>query len=278
MITNEFLDKVAPMLVAGMGTEHVGPQLYSLLRMIRPQYVMEVGLGYTTPFILQALADNKADYERDKGILQNAPAQDERRMQLLPEYFNAPYEPKLVAIDDYSQEATSATRVLETSEALGLSPYLELIKRDFHGASRDISEELLPFDFAWLDCGGTENYRAFFEEFWPLVNPNGGFAAVHFTYRWQRYQNGEGELDEDVSMMPVNLVHELQAAHAEESEKSVEVLSLIEPHKWRQGSMTLLRRVPAEEQRCYIYHPKHDNILRGALGEGKTKGSVKAAS
>ena len=38
-----------------MGAENLGPLLYTLVRFIKPQSVLEVGAGYTTLFLLQAL-------------------------------------------------------------------------------------------------------------------------------------------------------------------------------------------------------------------------------
>ena len=43
----------------GMGTENVGPLLRTLVQMIRPQRILEVGAGYTTPFLLDGLKANE---------------------------------------------------------------------------------------------------------------------------------------------------------------------------------------------------------------------------
>ena len=42
-----------------MGTENVAPLLRSLIRMVRPQRVLEIGAGYTTPFLLDGLEKNE---------------------------------------------------------------------------------------------------------------------------------------------------------------------------------------------------------------------------
>ena len=44
-----------------MGVENMGPLLYSLIRFVKPRRILEVGAGYTTLFILQALKDNEAE-------------------------------------------------------------------------------------------------------------------------------------------------------------------------------------------------------------------------
>ena len=53
-----FLRTVKPLYDMHMGVENMGPLLYSLVRFIKPRHVLEIGAGYTTIFILQALRDN----------------------------------------------------------------------------------------------------------------------------------------------------------------------------------------------------------------------------
>ena len=43
----------------GMGTENIGPLLRTLIQMIRPQRILEIGGGYTTPFLLDGLIANE---------------------------------------------------------------------------------------------------------------------------------------------------------------------------------------------------------------------------
>jgi len=47
----------------GMGTENVGPLLRTLVQMIRPQRILEVGAGYTTPFLLDGLKANEEIFD-----------------------------------------------------------------------------------------------------------------------------------------------------------------------------------------------------------------------
>ena len=44
--------------VPGYGTEKVGPFLESLVGLSRPQRILEIGMGYTTPFLLNGLKEN----------------------------------------------------------------------------------------------------------------------------------------------------------------------------------------------------------------------------
>ena len=47
----------------GMGTENVGGFLRSMAMMLRPKRVLEIGAGYTTPFLLEALINNERVFD-----------------------------------------------------------------------------------------------------------------------------------------------------------------------------------------------------------------------
>ena len=47
----------------GMGTENVGSLLRALVQMVRPQRILEVGAGYTTPFLLDGLKANEEIFD-----------------------------------------------------------------------------------------------------------------------------------------------------------------------------------------------------------------------
>ena len=47
----------------GMGTENVGAFLRSMVMMLRPKRVLEIGAGYTTPFLLEALINNERVFD-----------------------------------------------------------------------------------------------------------------------------------------------------------------------------------------------------------------------
>lgn len=52
---------VLPLFDMHMGAENVAPLLYSLIRFVKPSSVLEVGGGFTSIFLLQALEDNAAE-------------------------------------------------------------------------------------------------------------------------------------------------------------------------------------------------------------------------
>ena len=58
-----FLRSVQPLYDLHMGAENLGPMLYNLVRFTKPGRILEVGAGYTSAFLLQALADNAAELE-----------------------------------------------------------------------------------------------------------------------------------------------------------------------------------------------------------------------
>ncbi len=68
MFTTDFLNRIQKLATPRMGTEHMGPLLYSLVRMVRPLRVLEAGVGYTTPFIVKALQDNVDDFDREREL------------------------------------------------------------------------------------------------------------------------------------------------------------------------------------------------------------------
>jgi predicted O-methyltransferase YrrM len=236
-----FQQAVTPLFVPGMGTEHVGPLLYNLVRMTRPRRVLEVGLGYTSPFLAQALADAMAEDGEDRHVLEEAPADDMRRSLLRPENFQRPYAPRLHAIDDFSGEGTSAPRVLETLRALGIDGFVQVHKADFRGYVARIDHGDLPFDFVWFDAGGPLEYIDFLREYWPLIAQDHGLLLLHFTY-WNLTVNYQGR--DHTNLLCGSIANEIkrQQLHAGVASR-FEVLSLVEPHKSRQGSLTMVRKL-----------------------------------
>lgn len=239
MIDPRFAAAVEPLRHAGMGTENVGPLLYSLVRMLRPRTAMEIGLGYTTPFLLKALADAKADWDGDLAILRGTVSDPARRSTLRPDPFAIDYDPKLIAIDDFSIEESNAARVQALITEMGLDRYLVERRGDFRRHVETIGDHL-PLDFVWYDCGGPAEYADFLRLFWPLIDPDGGLLALHFTHALGRT---EGETSPRLALLPSRILDHIRRT----IDPSVELMSLIEAHKHRQGSVTLLRRVPASE-------------------------------
>ena len=202
----DFLAAVRPAHAAAMGAENLGPLLYSLLRFIKPRHGVEVGAGYTSLWLLQALADNAAELGRcasavhaDGYMVGTPPNQAEwllppGRACLADGGQDADAEsggwaeggsPLLHTIDTMSHEHTTAHRVLGIAEQLGLKRFLRLIEGDAYvlpPADGGEGEEHEWIDVLWLDFGVGVGGRlaSFLEGWWPRVR-SGGLLLVHST-------------------------------------------------------------------------------------------------
>ena len=258
-LDTKFHQAVAPLFVPGMGTEHVGPLLYTLIRMTRPRSVLEVGLGYTSPFLAQALKDNLAEDAEDRAVLAKAPEDDQRRTVLRAEFFAQPYAPRLHAIDDYSDQDTSAPRVLETLQELGLDDIVAVHRADFRGFAAKLDKAALPLDFVWFDAGGPLEYIDFLKEYWPHINPEHGHLLLHYTY-WNLSASFQGR--EVSNLLCGSIANELKRQQiATGFNARFEVASLVEPHKGRQGSVTMVRKLaPTSMCRNVDFRSEMDEI------------------
>lgn len=241
-LDTKFYQTVESLYYPGMGTEHVAPWLYSIVRMTRPRRVMEVGLGYTTPFIAQALIDNTREFETDRQLLANKGKDEERRLVLAEEYHQIDYVPCHHAIDDFSDEDSSSRAALEVVRTLDLESIVRIHQGDFRGRSLEMGASAFPLDLVWFDCGGLEEYVDFIEEYWPLINPDHGMLLLHFTYsRLSFMRDGV----QDVKLICGPVANEIKRQQMDAGVNATfEVLSLVEPHKRRQGSVTMVRKLP----------------------------------
>jgi predicted O-methyltransferase YrrM len=236
-LSREFLEGASCLRCTTMGTEHLAELLYSLVRFTRPRRVLEIGAGYTTLFILKALADNLDSYRTELRCLEGTRATgDDQSALLLRRYYDSPYEPVLVSIDDFSDRRSTAHRVSDVAQTLGLAGLLELLTTDFREALPSLKHRLSPIDFAWLDCGAYDNYQYFIEHVWPYVNGDGGLVMFHST---------ETNLEAQAFMRKMKL---WQATTAFEK---FELCSLLEPHKVRQNSVALFRITRDLQERIY---------------------------
>lgn len=264
MLELDFLSHVADFASPRMGTECISPLLYSLVRMVRPATVLEVGVGYTTPFILKALADNVAAVERERvnwpaknGILGmghpdggpeailsrvGAAGKPDKLRWLAappslatPEFYDRPYEPRLIAIDDLSSPHARAAHIQDRVTTLEGRQYLTILDETFRGLAARL-RDIGPFDFMWFDCGGHREYTDFLDEYWPLLNGNGGLLLMHYTLT-------------NLSMGSV--LKDLKLRQATTGFGELEVLSLREPHKMMQNSVSLIRKTSEFKDRIY---------------------------
>jgi len=219
-----------------MGTEEVAPLLYHLVRFCRPRRLLEVGMGYTTPFIARALQDNRRAAEMEarglaaktQGYLATGAQLDEEWLRAdpvlaAPAFHLSGYRPSFLAIDNLQSPISTAGQVGEVLDGLGLADVVTVLRSPLEEALLRLPQGFLPFDFVWLDLN---DKTAFFERWWNLVDPAGGIVLVHFLLT---HASGEAVLEQ---------IRSIQAARPRE----LEMVSLLEPHKLGQNSLTLIRR------------------------------------
>ena len=143
-----FLEAVQPLYTQHMGVENMGLMLYALVRFAKPRKIVEVGAGYTTLFILQALADNDAELRtiREQQALRTDAADGEG------EYKNWYVEEELskgddgdaaaclLAIDNeehdvFVDQSGGVAAVSNIADRLGLGGYLK-VRREQRGLHR----------------------------------------------------------------------------------------------------------------------------------------------
>ena len=188
---------------AGMGTENVGGFLRAMAQMLRPKNVLEIGAGYTTPFLLEALINNERVY--DDGNLE-------------PSYFkDYVYDSKLVVIDNMSLGELSKKPEMDNIIS---SKYIDFVEGNFEGKAGILGEKYGDFDFVWFDCGGIAEYQTFMDEYWSICSD---YIFFHFTY-----SSGSPNELRDIILNNVT--------------GNPSIFDIVEPHKSRQGSITMIRK------------------------------------
>ena len=187
-----------------MGTENVGPLLRTLVQMIRPQRILEVGAGYTTPFLLDGL--NANDKIFDEGNLDPS----------YKKWHESNNDPRLVVID------TDPLPQLD-------SKYVEHIQGKFQGRSQELFDKYGEFDMVWFDCGDAQDYQDFLAEYWNICSH---YMIFHYTF----FQ-GQPTTTIDIISGSIDGWARLYGAN------NVQRIDILEPHKAGQGSITMLKKV-----------------------------------
>jgi predicted O-methyltransferase YrrM len=231
--------------VPQMGTEVVAPLLAQLVGFLRPERVLEIGMGYTTPFLASALDSVRRRTIHESGALAaksrpyladgaelDEPWLDAEPALLDPGFFLRPYQPHLVAVDNLSIAGSSADRVLDVLTELGLADLVTVVNADLRDCVDLLPEGFEPIDLAWVDAW---ECLFFFDHFWDLIDPAGGVVLMHYL---MTYPEGEAILA---------YLRQFQRANPGE----LEIVSLLEPHKLVQNSLTMLRRTSAVPRRAF---------------------------
>ena len=240
-----FRAAVADLHVPVMGTETVAPLLATLIKLVRPRRVLEVGMGYTTPFLAAALAEVAAQVRAESPALAaktrpyldaDTPLTEEwlntTPALLAPEFYRAAYAPRLVAVDDLSIPESSSGRVLRVLRDLGLDHLVTVVNANLRDCVDRFPAGFDPIDFAWIDAW---DCLYFFDNFFELVNPDGGLMVMHYL---MTYPEGEGFL-------------RYLATQQRSRPGEFEIVNLLEPHKLTQNSITVIRRTSGVVARRY---------------------------
>ena len=200
---------------AGMGTESVAPFLRSFIQMVRPNRILEVGAGYTTPFLLEGLE------------LNNEIINEGNLDQKYVEWHKKHYDPKLVVVDDMSLGKFKKDFNID-------SKYIEFVQGDFKDKSQELFEKYGEFDFVWFDCGGPKEYGTFMREYWDICSE---YVIFHYTYH-----QGKPVASLGVLMQHITGHEQLMGS------SNVHRMDIIEPHKVRQGSITMFKKIKEQKR------------------------------
>ena len=90
----------------------------------------------------------------------------------------------------------------------------------FEGQSKKLLGEYGQFDFVWFDCGGTVEYTSFMSEYWDICC---GYIFFHYTYS---------------NNIPNSNLKAILDGSSGDSFR----MDIVEPHKKRQGSITIMKK------------------------------------
>ena len=114
-----FLDSIEPLYNLHMGAENMGPLLYTLARFSKPKNILEIGAGYTSIFLLQALQDNAEEGRRYSHMISDGKAMIGDVPWVVKDYeFDRLTHSTLHIVDNCAHEHTTAHRVDEIAQRL----------------------------------------------------------------------------------------------------------------------------------------------------------------
>ena len=223
-----FLQHVKPLYNACMGVECAGPFLHSFVRFTKVRQIVEIGAGYTSLWILQALKDNDEELERIRSL------QRKGKCKLLNYPWTVPHlvekydiEPaKLLCIDNCDHQKETASSAGNVAKLLNLDQYFEFVKGDAYEMGFDEAS----CDLLWCDFGVGRRMKDFVSSAYKSIKP-GGFLICHSTLTNQRtrdwLESVRNGLEEEVTGLPPGEFSEI---------------SFLEPMKHYQNSISILQR------------------------------------
>ena len=116
---------IAPLYDTSMGCEHMSRVLYALVRFMKPKKVLEVGAGYTSIYILQAMRDNIDEMVRYQQ-LNEAGFEWPKLGWLVDSYLKQYHHGRMYCIDNLKHVSTTAHKVAEVAATLGLEDLMDI--------------------------------------------------------------------------------------------------------------------------------------------------------
>jgi predicted O-methyltransferase YrrM len=227
-VDQNFLSHVSSLYNPHMGVENLGPFLYSFIRFTKKRRVVEIGAGYTSLWILQALKENDEELQRVRSLQRNDTCRLLNYNWTIPsivEEFDC--EPaRLLCIDNCKHQKETATGASAVSRALGLGSYMEFTRGDAFELDLGVNS----VDILWCDFGVGSRIREYVSSAWASLRP-GGFLLCHSTLTNQNTREwleaARSRSSQDITGIP--------------PDEYVEI-SLLEPHKHFQNSISVFQK------------------------------------
>ncbi|AOJ79268.1 hypothetical protein WS86_00530 [Burkholderia savannae] len=228
------------MIRPGMGTENSASLISALIRMTRPATVVEIGAGDSTIFIAKALQQTRQDWQHDKDLL-DASTWQERSALLDPTGIPDIYQPRLITIDDFTAEGSSAEEAWDALKDHDVDRSLvTFVKSNFYALDGATIASWGAIDIAWIDAGTPADDVRFVAALWEHIAP-GGYLCLH-----------EPTMLTTVSMEGAQRVRRVRTPIWEELfrrlDDSFELITLPESHKYRQSGLGIVRKRQQNER------------------------------
>jgi predicted O-methyltransferase YrrM len=223
-----YLKTVAPLYDLHMGCENMAPLLYSLVRFLKVQNILEVGAGYTSIFLLQALYDNQQEIGNYAKLIKSGQCKVGNQPYCVDGKLNKIHEKKSIlhCVDHMGHEHTTADHVLQIAKDLGIDSHLQLHNIDFWDfeLQDDQNDEDQKIELIWLDFAAGKKLSKVLNRWWHRLK-NGGYILCHST-------------------LTNSMTREwLEQMRSRENNKWVyETISFLEPHKYFQNSFSMFQK------------------------------------
>ena len=219
-----YLERVRPLYDLHMGCENMAPHLYSMVRFLKVQNILEVGAGYTSIFLLQALHDNQLEIENLTKLNRAGQCSIDNQPYCVGQNLEEIHKRKSIlhCVDHMGHAHTTANKVLEIAKDLNIDSHLQLHDIDFW--EFDLQYEDEEIDFIWLDFAAGSKLNEVFNRWWGRLK-NGGFILCHSTL---------------TNSMTREWLEDMRKR--ENNKWTFESVSFLEPHKYFQNSFSMFQK------------------------------------